>query len=109
MSKFKLDTSKFVNVANDTKKLADELENVILKCSNTINKLYGDWSGETRNEFEKKYKIFDSQVTDIKNGLWDLYEDVYKRQLHPRNLHRKFRFQNNNLCSRNSTRMYLLE
>lgn len=76
MSKFKLDTSKFVNVANDTKKLADELENVILKCSNTINKLYGDWSGETRNEFEKKYKIFDSQVTDIKNGLWDLYEDI---------------------------------
>ena len=76
MAKFKLDTSAFANAANSAKTLADELENVILDCSNEVNLAYSDWSGETRNEFEKKYKIFDSQATDIKNGLWDLYEDL---------------------------------
>ena len=25
---------------------------------------------------KKKYKIFEQQVADIKNGLWDLYEDI---------------------------------
>ena len=34
------------------------------------------WAGKGRNEFEKKYKIFEQQVADIKNGLWDLYEDI---------------------------------
>lgn len=75
-TQFKLDTSSFSDAANSAKKLAENLENAMLNCDNAINSLYWDWSGKARNEFEKKYKIFESQVTDIKNGLWDLYEDI---------------------------------
>lgn len=75
-TQFKLDTSGFSDAANSAKKLAEKLENAMLDCDKAIDSLYWDWSGKTRNEFEKKYKIFESQVTDIKNGLWDLYEDI---------------------------------
>ena len=75
-TQFKLDTSSFSNAANSAKKLAEKLEDAILDCDKAIDKLYFDWSGKTRNEFEKKYHIFESQVSDIKNGLWELYEDI---------------------------------
>lgn len=73
---FNLDTSAFAECANASKKLAEGLENAMLTCDNAVDSLYYSWSGKTRNEFEKKYKIFEHQVTDIKNGLWDLYEDI---------------------------------
>ena len=73
---FKLDTSAFANAANSTKQLAESLETVVKDCDDAVNSLCWDWVGITRNEFEKKYKIFESQSTDIKNGLWDLYEDI---------------------------------
>lgn len=73
---FKLDTSSFAECANASKKLAEELENAMLACDKSIDSLYFSWSGKARNEFEKKYKIFEHQVTDIKNALWDLYEDI---------------------------------
>lgn len=73
---FKLDTSKFSTSANSAKKLAEKLEDAMHECDSAINVLYNDWTGIARNEFEKKYKIFEHQVTDIKNSLWDLYEDI---------------------------------
>lgn len=75
-TQFKLDTSEFANCANASKDLANKLEDAILDCDKAINSLYYNWSGKTRNEFEKKYKLFEHQVADIKNGLWDLYEDI---------------------------------
>ena len=77
MSKsFKLDTSVFSTSAEATKKLAETLEDAIADADRAINELYSVWYGKGRNEFEKKYKIFEQQVADIKNGLWDLYEDI---------------------------------
>ena len=73
---FKLDTSAFTESAEATKNLAETLEGAIAKTDKAINNLYDVWVGEGRNEFEKKYKIFEQQVADIKNGLWDLYEDI---------------------------------
>ena len=73
---FKLDTSVFSEAANNTKKLAESLEGAITKADKAINGLYGVWVGKGRNEFEKKYKIFEQQVEDIRTGLWDLYEDI---------------------------------
>lgn len=75
-TEFKLDTSRFSDCANSAKALAEKLEDAVLNCDTAINTLYVNWMGKTRNEFEKKYKIFEHQVTDIKNGLWDLYEDI---------------------------------
>lgn len=75
-TQFKLDTSSFADSANSAKKLAETLEDAIANCDKAINALYFVWSGKGRNEFEKKYKIFEQQVADIKTGLWDLYEDI---------------------------------
>lgn len=75
-TEFKLDTSAFAKSAVATKKLAITLEGAIAKADKAINNLYDVWVGKGRNEFEKKYKIFEQQVADIKNGLWDLYEDI---------------------------------
>lgn len=75
-TEFKLDTSSFAESASNAKKLAENLESSIAKTDKAINALYSTWSGKGRNEFEKKYKIFEQQVADIKNGLWDLYEDI---------------------------------
>ena len=75
-SDFKLDTSAFADSAEAAKKLAEKLENAIAKADKAIDSLYFVWAGKGRNEFEKKYKIFEQQVADIKNGLWDLYEDI---------------------------------
>lgn len=75
-TQFKLDTSRFADCANSAKTLAEKLEDAILDCDRAIDSLYIDWMGKTRNEFEKKYKIFEQQVADIKNGLWELYEDI---------------------------------
>ncbi len=77
---FKLDTSPFAESANATKKLATVLEEAIGNVDKAINSLYGDWSGKGRNEFEKKYKIFERQVGDIRVGLWDLYEDIVEAE-----------------------------
>ena len=74
---FKLDTSAFTESAEATKNLAETLEGAIAKTDKAINNLYDVWVGEGRNEFEKKYKIFEQQVADIKNGLWDLFEDIF--------------------------------
>ena len=73
---FKLDTSSFAESASNAKKLAENLESAMAKSDRAINELYFTWAGKGRNEFEKKYKIFEQQVIDIKNGLWDLYEDI---------------------------------
>lgn len=73
---FSLDTSSFADAANSTKQLAQDLEKAITAADKAINGLYGVWSGKGRNEFEKKYKIFEQQVADIRTGLWDLYEDI---------------------------------
>lgn len=73
---FKLDTSAFTKSAEAAKNLAETLEGAIAKADKAINDLYDVWAGKGRNEFEKKYKIFEQQVADIKNGLWDLYEDI---------------------------------
>lgn len=79
-SGFKLDTSPFADAANATKKLATVLEEAIANADKAINALYGDWSGKGRNEFEKKYKLFERQVGDIRTGLWDLYEDIVEAE-----------------------------
>ena len=73
---FSLDTSSFADSAKAAKKLAETLEDAIADADKAINSLYDIWVGKGRNEFEKKYKIFEQQVADIKNGLWDLYEDI---------------------------------
>lgn len=75
-TEFKLDTSSFADAANATKNLAEDLENVIAKCDKAINTLYDNWAGKGRNTFEKKYKAFEQQSADIKNCLWELYEDI---------------------------------
>lgn len=75
-TRFSLDTSSFSQSAVSAKKLAEDLETAISKCDKAINALYSTWAGKGRNEFEKKYKIFEQQVADIKNGLWDLYEEI---------------------------------
>lgn len=75
-SDFLLDTSSFKDAANDAKELAEKLEGLITDIDTTINNVFNNWSGLGRNEFQKKYKIFESQIGDIKNGLWDLYEDI---------------------------------
>lgn len=75
-TQFSLDTSSFAGAANSTKALAEALEKAITTADNAINDLYSVWSGKGRNEFEKKYKIFEQQVSDIRTGLWDLYEDI---------------------------------
>lgn len=75
-TKFKLDTQAFSDAAESAKKLAEELEGAIAKTDRAINTLYGKWSGKGRNEFEKKYKIFEQQVADIRKGLWDLHDDI---------------------------------
>ena len=69
-------TSAFTESAEAAKNLAETLEGAIAKADKAINNLYDVWAGKGRNEFEKKYKIFEQQVADIKNGLWDLYEDI---------------------------------
>lgn len=75
-TEFLLDTSSFAESAEATKKLAESLEDAIADADRDINSLYDVWAGKGRDEFEKKYKIFEQQVADIKNGLWDLYEDI---------------------------------
>lgn len=75
-TKFKLDTQAFSDAAESAKKLAEELEGAIAKTDRAINTLYGKWSGKGRNEFEKKYKVFERQVSDIRKGLWELYDDI---------------------------------
>lgn len=75
-SNFKLDTSAFVESALATKKLAETLENAIAEANEAMSDLYDVWAGKGRNEFEKKYKVFEQQVDDIRHGLWDLYEDI---------------------------------
>lgn len=75
-TEFKLDTSSFAESAANAKILAENLEDAIARTDNAINTLYTAWAGKGRNEFESKYKIFEQQVADIKNGLWDLYEDI---------------------------------
>lgn len=73
---FKLDTSAFTESAQAAKKLAETLEEAIADADKAINNLYDVWAGKGRNEFEKKYKIFEQQVADIRTGLWDLYDDI---------------------------------
>ena len=73
---FQLDTSSFADSANAAKKLAETLADAIEDCDTAIDNLYFSWAGMSRNEFEKKYHIFERQVKDIKTGLWDLYEDI---------------------------------
>lgn len=75
-TKFSLKTDTFASSADSAKQLSETLEDAIANCDKAINSLYGVWVGKGRNEFEKKYKIFEQQVADIKNGLWDLYEDI---------------------------------
>lgn len=73
---FKLDTSAFAKSANATKKLTEQLDAVIEKVDNSVDELFGSWVGKGRNAFEKEYHIFERQMSDVRNGLWDLYEDI---------------------------------
>lgn len=73
---FSLDTSSFADSANAAERLVNTLEDAIAAANRAMGELYDDWAGKGRNEFEKKYKIFERQVSDIKNGLWELYEDI---------------------------------
>ena len=77
---FKLDTSAFANSANATKKLAEKLDEVIEKTDNAVDALFDSWAGQGRNAFEKKYHIFERQISDIRTGLWDLYEDIVEAE-----------------------------
>lgn len=79
-TRFKLDTSAFADAANSTKALAEALETAITQTDKAINALYGNWSGKGRNEFEKKYKIFEQQVADIRKGLWNLHDDIVQAE-----------------------------
>lgn len=76
MADFKLDTTKFADSANATKKLAEKLDEVITNVDDSVDVLFNSWAGKGRNEFEKKYKVFERQISDIRTGLWDLYEDI---------------------------------
>lgn len=75
-TEFSLDTSSFADSANAAERLANTLEDAIAAANRAMGTLYDDWVGKGRNEFEKKYKVFERQVSDIKNGLWDLQEDI---------------------------------
>lgn len=77
---FSLDTSSFADSAAAAKKLAETLEDAIANADRAINNLYSVWAGKGRNEFEKKYHVFEQQVSDIKNGLWELYEDIVEAE-----------------------------
>lgn len=77
---FKLDTSAFAESANATKALTEELDTVIEKTDNAVNALFDSWAGQGRNTFEKKYHIFERQISDIRTGLWDLYEDIIEAE-----------------------------
>ena len=77
---FKLDTKAFADAAQSTQKLAEALEGAIAETDLAINNLYENWSGKGRNEFEKKYKICEQQLADIRKGLWNLYEDIIKAE-----------------------------
>lgn len=73
---FKLNTKPFADAANATKRLAEALDGSIETTDNAINALYSTWAGKGRNSFEKKYKIFEHQISDIRKGIWDLYDDI---------------------------------
>lgn len=77
---FQLNTESFADSANAAKKLAETLGEAIENCDNAVDNLYFSWAGISRNEFEKKYHIFERQVKDIKTGLWELYEDIVKSE-----------------------------
>lgn len=73
---FKLNTEKFSAAAHTAKELAEKLEDVHKECDKNIDTAYFSWAGKGRNEFEKKYHIFEQQFTDLKNSLWDIYESI---------------------------------
>lgn len=73
---FSLDTKSFSSAAEKAKTLANEMEDMQSECDKEIDALLFSWAGKGRNSFEKKYHIFKQQLRDLKNGLWDLYEDI---------------------------------
>ncbi len=75
-SDFKLNTEKFSSIAHKAKKLAEKLEDAHTVCDKNIDTAYFSWAGKGRNEFEKKYRIFEQQFSDLKNSLWDVYESI---------------------------------
>ena len=76
MADFSLDTSSFAESAKAASALATSLSDAISEADKAVNRMLDSWVGKGRNEFQKKYHIFEQQVTDLKHGLWDLYEAI---------------------------------
>lgn len=73
---FELNTKSFSEVAHTAKALAEKLEDAHKECDKSIDAAYFSWAGKGRNEFEKKYHVFEQQFSDLKNSLWDIYESI---------------------------------
>ena len=73
---FKLDTSAFTESAEAARILLRPWK--VLSQRRTKLLIICTMLGLAKVEMssKKKYKIFEQQVADIKNGLWDLYEDI---------------------------------
>lgn len=75
-TRFELDTKPFADAAKSAMDLAEKLGTAIDDTEKAIKTLYEYWSGKGQREFQKKFKVFEWQIADIKQGLLDLYDDI---------------------------------
>ncbi len=76
MADFYLDTKKFDGVINNSKKLAEKLGTLKNDVDREKRSLMDSWVGVGRNEFEKKYRVMSQQFGDIRDDLYDIYEQL---------------------------------
>lgn len=77
---FQLDTSKFDEVIEKSRQLADKMGSLRHEMDTMENKLMQSWAGVGGNMFEKKYRLFTQQFSDLKDELYEISEGLLEIQ-----------------------------
>lgn len=73
---FRLDTTNFNILIEECKKLAEEMRDMKVELDATENEMVKDWVGEGSNTFQKKYHLLVMQLTDLKDDLYGISEQI---------------------------------
>lgn len=69
-----LDTTEFINVANDLKSAVTDFHEIKNNINQTTTDLLAVWQGEARNAFEVKYDLLHAKLDDMEEFLIDYYQ-----------------------------------
>ena len=81
MSKIKVDTDNFINCINSINTMVEECESIHKNIEVVTQELLDTWYGDSKNEFDREYKILKQNMSNYIDILKSMLEGLNDIQL----------------------------